>query len=93
MLEQALRGEIVLGQCAVAVIVDLARRRGIEQLALHAEGIRQFHVGPVVQWVAQGVRHGPGPHFELLPVGRVARAIAFSHAVGTHGAPLVMVAV
>ena len=49
--------------------------------------------GPVVQRVAHGIGNGLGPFLELFPVGSVlACTVAFVYAVGTHGAPLVVVA-
>ena len=74
------------------MVVNLAGRRGVQQLR-HAEGGLQFEVRPVVERVAHRIGHRLGPLLELLPVGGIlARAVLLIDAVGTHGAPLVVVA-
>ena len=92
LLEQALRGEVVLGQAAVAVVVDLARGVGTEELVLHAERKLQLEMRPVIERVAERVGDRAGPGLELVPVGRVAGDQALGHAVGAHRAPFVVIA-
>ena len=89
---QAAGGVFGLAQLLVALVIDFAGGLRIEYLG-DAEGGLQLQVGPVVQGVAHGIGNRFGPLLELLPVGGVlARAVAFVHAVGAHGAPLVVVA-
>lgn len=47
----------------------------------------------MIKWVAQGVRHGFGPFLEFGKVVLFPGAIAFIDAIGSHGPPLVMIAV
>lgn len=89
--EAAGRHGRVGGQARVALVENLAGRLGVER-TVDAEGRAQLHVRPVVQRVAEGVRHGLGPLLKLLPVGSVAGDIALVHAVGAFGTPLVVVA-
>ena len=90
--EQPLRRELRLRQPAVAVFVDLLGGVRPEQLARHAERELQLQVRPVVERVAQGLRHRRRPRRELVPVGRVAGDVALGHARRPHRAPLVVVA-
>jgi hypothetical protein len=47
---------------------------------------------PVIERIAECVRHGRRPSLELVEVIGLARAKTFRDAVGPHGAPFVMVA-
>ena len=62
------------------------------QQFVDAEVSFQLQVGPVVEGIAQGLRHGARPGQEFLFGGHGAGAILFADAVGPHGAPLVVVA-
>ena len=75
-----------------AAVVYIACRRGREQ-ALLAEGCFELEVCPVVEWITHRVGYGLGPLFKLLPVRSIARAVALSHAICSHCAPLVVVAI
>ena len=66
---------------------------GAEQQVVDVEIPRQFQVAPVVERVAQQVRHDAGEGVELLAIGGVSRAVALGDAVGAHLAPLVVIAV
>ena len=83
--------QVVGCQQVVAMLPDLFGIGLVEQ-AIEAEVALQLKVAPVVERVAQGVRHGLGPRQELVMRVRLARAIGFAYAVGPHGAPLVVVA-
>src|SRR5688500_6587969 len=93
MAEQPLRAEIAGGQSLVAGSKDARSALRTEQAVTHTEGIFQLQVGPVPERIAQRVRHRAGPRFELLPSARLAGDEPLGHAVGPHGAPLVVVAV
>ena len=67
------------------------RRLLVEQI-VDAEVTLQLQVCPVIQRIAQAARHGRRPGEELLIGRRVAGAEALGHAVGAHGAPLVVIA-
>src|SRR5262249_61767358 len=47
---------------------------------------------PVIQGIAQNMWDGARPSEKFFPRLSIARAIALRHAMGAHGAPLVMVA-
>src|SRR6185437_1919341 len=74
------------------LLVDLLCRAAAEDL-FYIEIPLQFKMRPVIQRVAQRIGYRLGPFLKFLPVGPVARAIALIHAVGSHGAPLVMISV
>ena len=91
--QETLRGEVVSRQLGVAVVEDLARRLGPQQLAGEAERKSELEVRPVVEGIAQRVRNRLGPGLELLPVGRLAGDRPLGDAVGAHRPPLVVVTV
>ena len=89
---QAARMVFGLLQEGRTAVVDLARRRGVQELR-HPEGGFQFQVRPVVERVAHRIGNRLGPLLELLPVGRIlARAVTLLDTVRAHGTPLVVVA-
>ena len=90
--QQPLRREVGPGEELVAVVADPPRGVRLEQLR-DAERTLQLQVRPVVERVAQRVRHRLRPRLELLPVRRVAGAEPLRHAVGAHRPPLVVIAV
>src|ERR1700690_1301705 len=47
---------------------------------------------PVIERIAERLRHGGSPGFELLERAGVTRAKTLGHAVGAQGAPFVMIA-
>ena len=49
-------------------------------------------MAPVIERVPERVRHRLSPRHELVVRISFASAIGFTHAVGTHGTPLVVVA-
>ena len=57
-----------------------------------AEVAFQLDVSPVVERVAQGLRHGFGPGEEFIARGCAAGDVALRDAVAAHGAPFVVVA-
>ncbi|MBA7695549.1 hypothetical protein ES703_104178 [subsurface metagenome] len=50
-------------------------------------------MGPVIKRISKAIGNGLGPFFELLIVACITRAESLVHAVGSHRAPLVVVAV
>ncbi len=62
----------------------------VEQVG-DAEIAAQFQVGPVIERVAEGVRHGAGKGEVLVMVARVAGTVFLGNAVGAHRTPLVMI--
>ena len=89
-LENALRAQLRRGQLLAGFLPDPRRALLVQQL-INAEVALQLQVGPVVQRVAQRVRHGGRPGLEFLErLGR-AGAIALRHPVGAHRPPLVVV--
>ena len=75
----------------VCPVPNLLRRIAREQQVVDSEKPRQLQMAPVVHRVAEHPRHGLRELLEFLPVGGVAGAEALVHAVGAHGAPLVVV--
>ncbi len=88
---QSARREIRIGQARIARFPDGVGRLRAEQVG-DPEVTRQLEVGPVIERIAQQVRHRGGPLVEFLTGRGVARAVALGHAVAAHGAPLVVVA-
>ena len=91
LAEDALGAQFVGGQQFVGAVPDALRARFVEQF-VDAEVALQLQVRPVIQRVAQGIGHGAGPGQELLVGVHRPGAKPLVHAVGAHGAPLVMVA-
>ena len=79
------------GQLGVAGLPDHRGGPFAERLP-DPEVALQFQVGPMVERVAHQGRHRPGPGQEGAVVRLVAGDVLFGHAVGPHGAPLVVVA-
>ncbi|GFI66690.1 hypothetical protein IMSAG192_00211 [Muribaculaceae bacterium] len=81
----------VVLQLVVARLEYLAGGLGIEQF-VDAEGCLKLKMCPVVQGIAECVRHCLGPLLKFLPVGSIGtRTETLGHTVGAHGAPLVVV--
>ena len=67
-------GELGPGELRVALVPDALGRVGTQQPVADAQRPLQFQVRPVVQRVAERLRHGLGPFLELLPIRGVAGA-------------------
>ena len=78
------------GQLGIGLLPDGVRRLRADDL-VDAEVALQLEVRPVVERVAEGVGHGGAPGVELLARRGIPGADALRHAVGAHGAPLVVV--
>ena len=89
--QDAMGGQLIRAQPLVGRLPDRRRRLLVEQI-VDAEVTLQLQVCPVIQRIAQAARHGRRPGEELLIGRRVAGAEALGHAVGAHGAPLVVIA-
>ncbi len=90
MTQQPTRAESFFLQQSIAVLVDARSALFIQNL-VHPERVLEFHVGPMVEGIAQGGGHGARPDHELLLVGSVTRDQPFRNAVGAQGAPFVVV--
>ena len=80
-----------MSELFIGGIPDFFRTALVEQF-VDSEVPFQFKVSPVIERIAQRVRNRPSPGKEFLVRLCIARAVAFRHAVGAHGAPLVVVA-
>ena len=90
-LQYALRGQFGGGQFFVRLFPDFAGGFFVEQIG-DAEITLQFQMRPVIERVAERVRHGGRPGLELVKWTGAARAKTFRDAVGPHGAPFVVIA-
>ena len=92
VLHQSLRAELrVIRYEVVALVVDGACSLRIQTL-LDTESGLELQMCPVVQRVAESIRHGLSPFLELLPVRRILTgAVALVYTVAAHSAPLVVV--
>ena len=68
------------------------RRRTFVQQFVDAEVAFQFEMRPVIERIAERVRDGTRPREEFIARIGGASDVRFGNAVGTHRAPLVMVA-
>ena len=91
LLQDAVRGQLVRVEPFVRRLPDRRRRLLVEQL-VDAEVAPQLEMGPVIERIAQALRHGRGPRQELLVRRGVAGAEALRHPVGPHRAPFVVIA-
>ena len=78
-------------ELVVAQVPDFLSGVAVQHAVVAEEGV-QLQVGPVVHRVADGHGQGLGKLLETLTVGLVAGDVLFGHAVGTHHAPLIMIA-
>ncbi len=78
-------------QLRIALAPDGLRRIGTQQIG-DAEVARQFKMSPMVERIAERIRHRRRPSLELFLRRGVAGDIFFRHAVRPHGPPLVVVA-
>ena len=83
--------EIRTGQHLVGARPDHWSRTFIQQF-FDSEIPLEFEMGPMVERVAQRVRHGTCPGQELVVRSRGAGAEWLLDSVGPHGPPLVMIA-
>ena len=92
LLDQAAHGHLgVVFQLFVAQVPDLFGRVAVEH-AVIAEVFLQLQVAPGIHRVANGHFQRLGKLLEALAVGLVAGDVLLRHAVGTHDAPLIVVA-
>ena len=82
----------IMLQTIVAGVENLTGRFGVQTL-VNAKSRLQLQVCPVVQRIAEAVRHRSRPRLELLPVTRLAASDeTLGDAVGAHSTPFVMIA-
>ena len=92
LLDHAADGQLgVVLQLVVAQVPHFLGGVAVQHAVVTKEGV-QLQVGPVVHRVADGHGQGLGKLLETLAVGLVAGDVLFGHAVGTHHAPLIMIA-
>ena len=77
-------------QLIVRSLPHIFRAALIKQL-IYAEISLQLKMCPVIQRIAQRVRHGSRPGQELFVRLRSAGAVAFRHTVGAHRPPFVVI--
>ena len=73
-------------------LIDFLGGFRVEQL-VYAEITLQFHMGPVIERIAQAVRNSLGPLFEFFVVTGSTGAEAFLDTVSAQGPPLIVVSV
>ena len=66
LTDEGLAAELRSSELGVALFKDFTRGGGTQEF-LYAEYAAQLQVGPVVEGVPHGVRHGLGPLLEGLP--------------------------
>src|ERR1051326_317585 len=86
-----MRTQIVAAKKLVGAIPDSGSATLVEEI-VDLEISLQLEMGPMVKRVAERVRYRPSPGEKLLARRRIARAEAFLDAVGSHGAPFIMIA-
>ena len=86
-------GKRVFGQPRVGLAIDALGRLGAQQAVADAQRPLQFQMGPVIERVAERLGNRLRPFLELLPIRRVAGAVAFVDAGRPHGTPLIVIAV
>ena len=91
LLDQVAAGEAGLGELGVGKVPDLLGSLAVED-ALVAKVALKLQVAPLKDGVADAATQGLGPLLELLASRGVASDKTLVDAVGTHQAPLVVVA-
>ena len=92
LLDQAADGQLgIVLQLVVAQVPDFLSGVAVQH-TLIAEVLAQLQVAPVVHGVANAHGQSLGKLLETLTVGLGAGDVLLGHAVGTHHAPLVVVA-
>ena len=77
-------------QLGCTFVIDLAGGGRVQHL-VYTEDTAQLEVSPMIERITHGMLHGVRPFFKLLVSWFVSRDIFFRYAVGTHGAPFVVV--
>ncbi len=92
LLHDATCAKLILRQQRIAALPDFIRRGRRQQRIRDAERPAQLQMRPVIERVADGVRHRGGPGVEFLAIARIAGAQPLRHAVGAHRPPFVVIA-
>ncbi len=74
LLHDAARAKRILRQQRIAALPDFIRRGRRQQHIRDAERAAQLQMRPVIERVADGVRHRGGPGVEFLAIARIAGA-------------------
>jgi len=92
LLDQAADGQLgVVLQLVIAQVPHFLGGVAVQHAVITEEHM-QLQVGPMVHGVADGHGQSLGKLLETLAVGLVAGDVLFGHTVGTHHAPLIMIA-
>ncbi len=78
-------------QAGVGLSPNFGRARAVQE-DVHPEVALQLEMRPMVERIAQGMRHRLRPSLEFLPGRRIAGAETFVHPVRAHRPPFVVVA-
>ena len=92
LLDQAADGQLgVVLQLVVAQVPHFLSGVAVQHAVVAEEDV-QLQIGPVVHGVADGHGQSLGKLLEALAVGLITGNVLLGHAVGTHHAPLIVVA-
>ena len=91
--DEGLAAEFLGSELGVAFLINFTGGLGAQEL-VDSEHAAEFEVGPVIEGVAKGIRHGLRPLLEGLPGAVLASGeIILAHSVGAHRTPFIMVAI
>src|SRR6266481_8244073 len=90
IIKNALGGKVVIFQPFIGLLPYMGSA-GLVQKVINAEIALQLKMGPVIQRITQRVRDCFCPCGKLLIGVSIAGAVAFRHAITTHGAPFIVV--
>ena len=91
--DEGLAAELLGSELGVAFLKDFTGGLGAQEL-VDSEHAAEFEMGPVIEGIAEGVRHGLRPLLEGLPGAVLASSeIILAHSVGAHRTPFIMVAI
>ena len=91
VFDKLTRGESARRYLRVRAVPDILRRLFAQRL-IYVKISLKFEVSPVIERVAEKIRHYLRPRHEFFARGRVARDVLFRDAAGAHCAPLVVIA-
>ena len=92
LLDQAADGQLgIVLQLVVAQVPHFLSGVAVQHAVVAKENV-QLQIGPVVHGVADGHGQSLGKLLEALAVGLITGDVLLGHAVGTHHAPLIMIA-
>ncbi len=89
-LQNAVGAQVLAGKLRVSFVPD-SGGGGFVQQFVDPEVALQLQVGPVVERIAQRLRHGARPSQKLVARIGITCAEPFVHAAGSHGTPFVVI--